>query len=271
MTYTLSSPGWFDKVNGFKVVRLPLPASLMSHAGDFYGHHGIEIHRQQGPNGDITSTQLARGYPIATWNVDDDGVIRQYNDCSICVWHGDSVSHYAFGIEHTGFTGTPFTDKQLVSSAALCAAIVEYTEDRWGDVIPLTKVPRVSVAGYTAVRGFWDHDNVDDGELNEGHHTDHLEGRSWPNFLKDVGHFLNLVPRPTPPFHGTLLKAGTDAVDVLAWKRRMHVKGLFRRTDLNDGPHYGPAIEKATKAFQAKKKLDIDGIVGSKTWGAAWS
>jgi peptidoglycan hydrolase-like protein with peptidoglycan-binding domain len=269
MTYKLSAPGWFSNVNGFSVNKHALPSSIMDHAGEFFGHHGIEWHRQQGTNDDIYQTEVARGYPIATWSVGDGGEIFQYNDFRIADWHGDSVSHYAFGIEHQGFTGTPCPDKQLDASAALCAAIVEVTEDLWGDVIPLTKVPRVSVSNYTTVKGFWDHTDVDNGPLNENGHSDHLEGRSWGTQLKKIGSFL--VPaKPAPTFHGTLLKVGVEAPDVIVWKRRMAARGLFSKRDTNDGPHYGKSIEQATKVFQARKKLTEDGVVGPKTWNAAW-
>ncbi|HXJ65598.1 MAG TPA: N-acetylmuramoyl-L-alanine amidase, partial [Actinomycetota bacterium] len=265
--YELSEPGRFSVVNGVKVQHHELPDSLMTHAGEFYGYHGIEWHRQDGPNADITGTQIARGYPIATWSVDEDGGVHQYNDFRVAVWHGDSVSHYAYGIEHQGFAGTPCTDQQLDSSAALCAAIIEMTENLRGETIPLTKVPRVSVGNYTGLRGFWDHDNVDNGPLNENGHTDKLEGRSWPDQLAKIGEFLDQQPQPAlPKFGGVLLKLGVDDATVVTWKRRMAAAGLFSLRDANDGPHYGPMIERATKTFQTQSGVDVDGVVGPDTW-----
>lgn len=270
MIYTLSEPGWFASVNGIPVGHVPLPASLMEHAGTFDAHHGIEIHRQQGPSGDLSGTEIARGYPIATWNVATDGTIRQYNDARIADWHGDSVSRYAFGIENAGFTGTPMTDAQLRSLEVLCAGIVAWNEDVNGETIPLVKVPRISLSNYTTARGFWDHDDVDNGPLNENGHTDKLEGEAWTTFLTNVGKIL-APARPAPTFHGTLLALGVDAPDVLVWKHRMSVKRLFELGDANDGPHYGKVIEAATKEFQTKRKLTADGIVGPVTWAAAWT
>lgn len=268
MTYKLAKPGWFADVNGFKVIRHPLPAWL--DRGEFFAHHGIEWHRQDGPGDDIYATQVARGYTIAAFNVSDEGQVRQYTDAREAPWHGDSVSHYAFGIEHTGFAGTPCPTVQLDASAALCAALIEWSEDEFGETIPLVKVPRVSVSNYTTVRGFWDHLNVDRGPLNENGHVNRLEGRTWPAQLKKIGEYLMRQPRPAPTFHGTLLTRGVDAQDVMTWKRRMAVKGLFLKTSANDGPFFGDVIERVTKEFQTAKKLPVDGIVGPKTWAAAW-
>jgi peptidoglycan hydrolase-like protein with peptidoglycan-binding domain len=34
---------------------------------------------------------------------------------------------------------------------------------------------------------------------------------------------------------------------------------------------YGPPSEKVCRAFQEEKHLGVDGIVGPKTWAAAWT
>lgn len=269
MSYKLSSPGWFSEVNGVKVERVPLSWSMVEQAGDFYAHHGVEFHVQAGPGRDISGTQNDRGYPIANFNVDDLGVVRQYMDARLAAWHGDSVSHYAYGIEHTGDAIHALPLKQLNSSAALCAALVEWTEAAFGETIPLEKVSRVSLANYQTVRGFWDHNDVDNGPLNENGHTDHLIGRSWAKQLEKIASYLR-APNPAPKFGGVLLQRGVDHADVITWKRRMASKGLFSRTDNGDGPHYGPAIERATVEFQRRRNLEDDGVVGPKTWNAAW-
>lgn len=269
--YKLSAPGMFSEVNGVDVVHHELPDDLMEHAGEFFAHHGIEWHRQDGPNADIFNTQVARGFPIATWSVDEDGVVHQYNDFRVADWHGDSVSQYAFGIEHQGFAGTACTEAQLDASAALCAAIIEVTEDTWGAQIPLVKVPRISLSNYKTAQGFWDHDDVDNGPLNENGHVDKLEGRSWAEQLAKIGSFLEGHHRPAPEFPGTLLNKGVDAAEVVTWKKRMALQGLFARPSAHDGPHFGPAIERATRIFQERKGLHVDGVVGPDTWPAGFA
>lgn len=268
MAYELSEPGWFSRVNGVKVVHHRLSDSLMSHAGQFVAHHGIEWHRQQGDGNDISGTQVSRGYPICTFNIGNDGTVNQYNHMfEYAPWHGDSVSQYAYGIEHAGFTGKPCTTAQLRSSHALCAALVEVTQDRFGETIPFTWVTEVNVSNYQSVRGFWNHRAVERGPLNENGHSDLLEGESTSAFLRACKELL--VPAG-PPFPGVVLKLGVDDASVVTWKRRMAVKDLFRLLGANDGPRYGVNIEAATKEFQRRRKLTQDGIVGPKTWEAAW-
>ena len=271
--YKLAKPGWFSEVNGVKVVAHDLGTipGFMEHAGHFVAHHGIEWHRQQGDAADIFNTEKARGYPIATWSVGNAGEIHQYNHWDYADWHGDSPSQYAFGIEHAGFTGTPCPAKQLDSSAALCAAIVEMTHEHFGETIPLVHVPRISIGNYRSAKGFWDHDDVDNGPLNENGHTDHLEGRNWTEQLAVIGKLLAKKPAAVPTFHGTLLSLGVTAPDVLVWKKRMGVKGFFELKSSNSGPHYGNAIEHSTVLFQRRAGVADDGVVGPKTWEAAWS
>jgi hypothetical protein len=196
------------------------------------------------------------------------GGIHQYNDFHYADWHGDSVSEYAFGVEHTGDGESALTVKQLDASAALFAAIVEMTKDIFGETIPLVKVPRVSVANYRIVKGFWDHTDVDNGPLNENGHVDHLIGRSWADQIAKIKGFLAAAG---PAFPGTLLRLGVDDPAVIVWKRRMAVKGFFNLRDSNNGPHFGSGIEAGTKHFQEKVKLPQDGVVGPKTWNAAWA
>jgi peptidoglycan hydrolase-like protein with peptidoglycan-binding domain len=243
----------------------------MEHAGTFQAHHGIEMHRQEGDGNDISGTELARGYPIATFSIGDDGTINQYNHMfDFADWHGDSVSEYAFGIEHAGFTGTPFTPAQLKSSHALVAALIEITEDRFGEVIPLQWIPRISLANYRTAKGIWNHRAVDPGPLNENGHTDLMEGESTSAFLSAVKALLK-PGSVAPTFHGTLLQLGVEAPDVIVWKRRMAALGLFTLHDANDGPVFGRTIEAATIQFQTKRKLSVDGVVGAKTWASAWA
>lgn len=272
MTYKLSSAGWLAEVCGLKVVHVPLPDSfLRGHLESFTAHHGIETHVQGGTGRDITQTQIARGFPIACWNVDDLGTIRQYMSFHFVAWHGDSVSRYAWGVEHTGDGVHALTQKQLDASAALYAGLIELTRDAFGSEIPLVKIPRVSLSNYRDVRGIWDHTDVDNGELNENGHVDHLVGRSWPEQLKKIASLMQRHPPVAPKFHGKLLHLGVELPDVLVWKRRMAAKGLFPLRHANDGPHYGNVIEQATRDFQRRRGIHVDGIVGPQTWGEGWS
>lgn len=278
MTYKLSEPGWFSEVNGIRVANLPLPLKdgdfELDDAGSFIAHNGIELHRQQGPGDDIRGTQISRGYPICTWNIGPSGTVNQY--CHMfryAPWHGDSVSQYAFGIEVAGNTGTPENAAQLKAEMALCAAIIEYTEDALDELIPVANITHVGLDNYRTVKGQWNHKNVVPGSsLNEKGHVDFMEGMAMSAFLKGV---KGLLPgsKPIPPFPG-ILKLGDDSAAVLKWKRRMKGKGVFNLNDANNGPHFGKGLENATILFQKKKfpgkPEEWDGKVGPKTWAAAW-
>lgn len=55
--------------------------------------------------------------------------------------------------------------------------------------------------------------------------------------------------------------------DVRTWQDRMRDRGWHLAVD----GVYGPASEKVCRSFQAEKALTVDGVVGPKTWAAAWT
>ena len=77
-------------------------------------------------------------------------------------------------------------------------------------------------------------------------------------------------PEPiAPPFAGRLLKVTKPLIhgsDVLAWQKQMRKRGW---TIVTDG-YYGADSAEACRKFQAEKRLGVDGIVGMRTWSAAW-
>ena len=82
------------------------------------------------------------------------------------------------------------------------------------------------------------------------------------------------APRPTPeptqgpPWPGRLLRYPPLTVgdDVRIWQGRMAERGWRIGVD----GQYGPQAAEVCKAFQREKGLEVDGIVGERTWGAAW-
>lgn len=71
-----------------------------------------------------------------------------------------------------------------------------------------------------------------------------------------------------PPYPGTVLKQGmTGNVAVRTWQSRMKERG-WRITVSGD---FDARTLEVVRAFQAEKKLGVDGLIGPKTWGAAWT
>ena len=78
-------------------------------------------------------------------------------------------------------------------------------------------------------------------------------------------------PQPAPafpPFSGHLLvfPPETAGSDVRIWQQRMQDRGWHITAD----GVYGPLSKQICEAFQHEKGLVVDGIVGPKTWDAAW-
>ncbi len=79
------------------------------------------------------------------------------------------------------------------------------------------------------------------------------------------------VKKPTaPPFPGHAMefsKHPTFDGDLQVWQKRMKARGW------NIDPHglFGPNTLQVVKEFQTEKKLGTDGVIGPKTWAAAWT
>lgn len=84
-------------------------------------------------------------------------------------------------------------------------------------------------------------------------------------------------PRPTPPssgakaprFPGRLITQPPvmHGSDVKTWQTQMRKRGWSITAD----GAYGPASEAVCRRFQDDRRLGVDGVVGPKTWAAAWS
>lgn len=72
-----------------------------------------------------------------------------------------------------------------------------------------------------------------------------------------------------PPWPGRLLTQPPvmSGDDVRQWQRRMKDRGWRITVD----KWYGPASEAVCRAFQEEKGLTVDGVVGKRTWAAAWT
>ena len=73
-----------------------------------------------------------------------------------------------------------------------------------------------------------------------------------------------------PPWdhpHGSVIRAPhRDCETVRQWQQRMKDHGHQIVVDAD----YGPASEQVCRTFQGEKGLEVDGVVGPKTWAKAW-
>ncbi len=178
--------GWFRTVNGRPVVRrdVGLPTTY------YHDGHPIGIlwHYTAGCGSDISDVLKSRGISV-TFSVDRDGHIYQYVPIGKAAWHAYDASHYYVGIEHTALPGScELTDVQLEASAALSAAIVEWTERAHGFRVPLRKLAApISIADFAP--GFLDHRDGDPS-WNRNGHTDALYRWTWAEYLGAVRRVL---------------------------------------------------------------------------------
>ena len=101
---------------------------------------------------------------------------------------------------------------------------------------------------------------------DRGTHTDPGQYFPWTLFLGLVAAELGTKPAP-PPYPGTPVNRGDSGGRVKQVQARLDRHG---HEVANDGV-FGAKTESAVKAFQRKKGLTADGVVGPKTWKALWS
>jgi N-acetyl-anhydromuramyl-L-alanine amidase AmpD len=122
------------------------------------------------------------------------------------------------------------------------------------------------------VKGFCGHVDITRAfPEDKGTHTDPGTHFPWDQFLALVAAAMGAKPAPkpatkAPAYPGHDLKRGMHSTAVGQAQHRLGAFG-FKLTVDDD---FGPATERAVKAFQSAKKLKVDGIIGKNTWGALW-
>jgi hypothetical protein len=113
----------------------------------------------------------------------------------------------------------------------------------------MRRVRRIGIAGYGYPKyGKTTGQGGGGGSGGQGHPKPGTKAPKWP------GRYLQLT---TPLTHGS---------DVRTWQSRMRQRGW----DLAADGVYGPQSAQTCRRFQGEKHLGVDGVVGPKTWRAAW-
>lgn len=95
-------------------------------------------------------------------------------------------------------------------------------------------------------------------------------GYDYDAVQKKVNEILNAFPLPSGHAYGKSASAkihdgGKNAAD------KANVKKIQKAVGAKQDGSFGPATEKAVKAYQKNQKLTQDGLVGSKTWAKMFS
>jgi N-acetyl-anhydromuramyl-L-alanine amidase AmpD len=176
---------------------------------------------------------------------------------------------------NTGSIGIELCDPQKGSAARwrdahhepmlhLAAHLVREVAARWH--VPLVKrsfadlrAGRHGICGHVDVtKAFHKSTHVDPGSSFPWAHFMSLVGGAIPQHHETAPRFPGRALTQPPPMHGA---------DVKTWQTQMHKRGWKIAVDGT----YGPPSEKVCRAFQEEKHLGVDGIVGPKTWAAAWT
>ncbi len=76
-------------------------------------------------------------------------------------------------------------------------------------------------------------------------------------------------PTPQAPTPSSLLRRGSSGPAVLAWQTTLVYGGYLPDAPSSRDSAFGPLTEAATKVFQQKAGITVDGIVGPETRAAA--
>lgn len=84
-----------------------------------------------------------------------------------------------------------------------------------------------------------------------------------PKFPLPKGHYFGPKSGPNSSVSGYY----SHKADLKKWQAQMRKRGWSITAD----GLYGPATKKVARQFQKEKGLGVDGLIGAKTWAAAWT
>jgi N-acetyl-anhydromuramyl-L-alanine amidase AmpD len=214
----------------------------------------------------VCSLFAGAGAPRASahYSVDSDSTIQMVKDKDVA-WHAPGANNDGIGIEHAGYARSSardwddeFSANMLKRSAELTAALCRKYD------IPILWLSPADLRAQR--RGITSHNNVSDA-FHESVHWD-----PGPNFPS--GFYVSVVrdclgaralggkairdPMPT-------VRLGGKGWAVKRAQKRLKIHGMA------PGPIdgiFGALTDRATRGFQNRWGLSVDGIVGPKTWAA---
>jgi len=89
------------------------------------------------------------------------------------------------------------------------------------------------------------------------------QGSAAPAFPLPAGWYFGPASGPRESVSGYY----SHAVDLKRWQAQMRARGWT----LPVSGHYDPPTGQAVRQFQAEKRLAVDGLIGARTWAAAWT
>ncbi|SDH70225.1 N-acetylmuramoyl-L-alanine amidase [Sinosporangium album] len=205
--------------------------------------------------------------------VDNDSEIRCVPD-SDTAWAAPGCNSDGLQLELAGRAGQsksgwadPYSTALLKRAARITATWCK----KYG--IPARRLTRAELrAGHKGIAGHADVSAV----YKRSDHWDPGHDFPWDRFLTLVRDNLDNNPpapgKPTAPawpqrmLHHTPGQPMQRGHDVETWQRRLRT---LNYTITVDGV-FGAMTAAATRVFQREKNLTIDGVVGPKTWQAAW-
>lgn len=229
--------------------------------------------------GGATGADLARYFSFGSrgieshFTIDYDGTVTQFRDTAYQADANVSANNFAVSIETQGKADGSWTDAQLASIKALLTWLHE-THD-----VPLVQCPT------------WNGSGV-------GYHILFMQEwaggpRSCPG-PKRVAQFADVIvpwmagtkapassvppiftkpptPRPTPapsvPAFPGIVRRGSKGAAVRKVQQRLKDRGWSITVDGD----FGPGTDSIVRAFQAEKRLTVDGVVGQNTWRSLWT
>jgi hypothetical protein len=238
--------------------------------GQMSGRRGLLMHQQVGYGSLAGFFQNPASKVSAHFWVGRDGTCEQYVDSRVTAWHATSLNGAWCGVEFEGYPTEPLTDAQIAGGGRI------YAEGMRVDGWParLTDDPNGSGFGFHRMGG-----------VNKTACPSDLRLAARPAILAAAGGGSGSAPaapappasspgKPPatagPPWPGRVLLLANpymEGDDVGAWQERMRERGWAIGVD----GLYGPQSVEVCRRFQAEKALQVDGMVGPVTWGAAWS